>query len=203
MNTGTGVPVRLAVSPANARALVRCAQNRRLFGHYFTRVQHVRARLRGRRSRNRWTSKRGRTERSAAAPPGEPARQSVAGRLHETDPTNARAFVRCAQNCRLFGHYFARVQQVRARLRKPEGEPNRPKVGGQGRTGGRSEQAEGAEPSRTATTAEVCGTCCRGRRLGSLHSALRGNGCVATLLRDRPLGFVARRWCRARRWHRR
>ncbi|CAH0160948.1 hypothetical protein SRABI91_00952 [Rhodococcoides fascians] len=62
---------------------------------------------------------------------------------------------------------------------------------------------KGAEPSRTAVTAEVCGTCCRGTRLDSLHSALRGNGCVATLLRDRPLEFVARRWCRARRWHRR
>ena len=71
---------------------------------------------------------------------------------------------------------------------EPVGGPNRPK---------------GAEPSRTAVTAEVCGTCCRGRRLDSLHSALRGNGCVATLLRDRPRGFVARRWCRARRWHRR
>jgi hypothetical protein len=72
------------------------------------------------------------------------------------------------------------------------------KTGGADRTGRR-----GAEPRRSETTAEVCGTCCRGRRLDSLHSALRGNGCVATLLRDRPLGFVARRWCRARRWHRR
>ncbi len=77
---------------------------------------------------------------------------------HAVRHANARAFVRCARNRAPYGHHFARVQQMRARLRRQgpngyRGDPNTERVGGATHTG---PSVDGRHESPDHKRARVC-----------------------------------------------
>ena len=198
MNTGTGVPVCPTVGLVNARAFAKSQ------GEQVRNPGPARPNPRGRPQQTRTQSSDASTMTPDQATnsrafgkcarvcesPRRTGTQPRAGKAEPAGPTttNARAVVRCAHNSPRSGHQFARVRQMRARLRIAEARTARPNPRGR---------------AKRRTIAAVCETCCRGTRLGSLRFARPGNVCAATLLRGRPRGSAVRWWCPARRWHRR